>query len=97
MVGDLLVTHSETVINSLGCRIAAFELPRHWPHLASTSVQPATRNGWFSLGQSLKAIDPRFYHTKVELNGHPTPLLGGRSRLARAGIHHEGDRRNAAR
>jgi hypothetical protein len=33
MVGDLLVTHSETVINSLGCRIAAFELPRHWPHL----------------------------------------------------------------
>ena len=33
VVGDLLVTHSETVINSLGCRIAAFELPRHWLYL----------------------------------------------------------------
>lgn len=29
VVVDLLVTHSETVINSLGCRITAFELPRH--------------------------------------------------------------------
>ncbi len=34
VVGDLLVTHSETVINSLGCMVTAFELPRHWVHLS---------------------------------------------------------------